>query len=72
MKNLFKVIYLIIILTNVNLTVAQNFKGKAIYQSKIKSGETDGEIKSEKDVEFDKAVQKEWEKVSQKNIFIKF
>jgi hypothetical protein len=32
MKNLFKVIYLTIILTTVNLTVAQNFKGKAIYQ----------------------------------------
>lgn len=72
MKNLFKVIYLTIILTTVNLTVAQNFKGKAIYQSKIKSEETVGEIKSEKDAEFDKALQKEWEKVSQKTYSLSF
>ncbi|MBC7525295.1 MAG: GLPGLI family protein [Flavobacterium sp.] len=72
MKNLFKVIYLTIILTTVNLTVAQNFKGKAIYQSKIKSEETVGEIKSEKDAEFDKAFQKEWEKVSQKTYSLSF
>ena len=72
MKNLLKVIYLTIILTTVNLTVAQNFKGKAIYQSKIKSEETVGEIKSEKDAEFDKALQKEWEKVSQKTYSLSF
>lgn len=72
MKNVLKLIYLTVIFNTVNLTIAQDFSGKAIYQSKIKLEGNDGEIKSSGNVEFDELFQNELEKVSRKTYSLTF
>ena len=72
MKNLFKLIYLTVIFINVHLITAQDFNGVAVYQSKIKLEENDGEFKSSGNAEFDKVFQDELKKISQKTYSLSF
>jgi GLPGLI family protein len=72
MRNVFKLLYVSIILLNFTAVFAQDFQGKAIYFSKIKLDGKQTEIKSDDDKQFKKMFEEAMKKASEKTFSLSF
>jgi GLPGLI family protein len=72
MKNLSKLIFVVLIFANSSFILAQNFEGKAIYFSKMKFGDASSEIKSDKNPELTKRIEEALKSASEKTYCLSF